>query len=212
MKNNNIKISKWLAFGAVLTAALAILPRPANAFDNGIAILVQQSPADGGTVDPGEGVHKFESGSEVVLTAVPKPGYQFVHWIGDVADSTSGRTTAYLDSPKIIIAVFERSEFEFIVTEELSDIRPGGGMYRSAADYSNQGYSGGGGAGNGSRWGGSDFEPPPEPDDDIPTPDNDDTNDVPVPEPIPEPATILLLSLGCLGMVRKSRELTKMNL
>ena len=208
MKNNSIKISKRLVIGVVLVAALAILPRPAHAFDDGMAIMVEQTPVQGGYVTPEAGVHKFESGSEIVLTAVPKPGYQFIHWIGDVAESTSSRTTVYLDSPKIIIAVFERSEFEFLVTDELSDIRPGGGLHGSPADYSNQGYSGGGGAsGNGWQWPTSQEQPQPELGDDLPTPNND-TNDFPVPESIPEPATILLLSLGCLGMVRKRRELT----
>ncbi len=209
MKNNNIKISKWLAIAGALVAVLIMVPQPAYALNDGMAILVQQSPVEGGIVTPELGVHKFESGSEIALVAVPKPGYQFIHWIGDVADSTSNRTSVYLDSPKIIIAVFERSEFEFMVTDELADIRPGGGAYGSPADFSNQGFSGGGGvSGRGHGWQGSNPEPPPEPKDDFPTPPPDnDTNDFPVPPPIPEPATILLLSLGCLGMVRKRRGL-----
>jgi len=214
MKRNNIKISKWIAIAGLLVAVLAIMPRPAYALNDGMAMLVQQSPVEGGIVTPELGVHKFESGSEVVLMAVPKPGYQFIHWIGDVADSTSSRTSVYLDSPKIIIAVFERSEFEFPVTDELADIRPGGGMYRSPADYSRQGGGGGGRGFRGRRGIGGIQEPPqPEPQDDFPTPPPDnDINDFPVPPPIPEPATILLLSLGCLGLVRKHRVLTNKNL
>jgi hypothetical protein len=209
MKNNNIKISKCLAIAGALVAVLIMMPQSAYALDNGMALMVEQTPVQGGAITPEAGVHKFESGSEIALVAVPKPGYQFVYWIGDVADSTSSRTSVYLDSPKIIIAVFERSEFEFLVTDELADIRPGGGMYRSPSDYSNQGYSGGGGASNGGGWQWSNPEPQPEPQDDFPAPPPDnDTNDFPVPESIPEPATILLLSLGCLGMVRKRRGLT----
>jgi hypothetical protein len=208
MKKNNIKISKWLAIAGTLVVALIIMPPRTYALDNGTALLVQQSPVEGGTVTPETGVHKFESGSEVALVAVPKPGYQFIHWIGDVADSTSSRTTAYLDSPKIIIAVFERSEFEFPITDELADIRPGGGLYRNPADYSNQGGGGGGGgsaSGGSNGWNWSNPQPQPNPNEDIPTPQTD-TNDLPVPPPIPEPATILLLSLGCLGLARKRRE------
>ncbi len=208
-------MSKWLAIAGTLVAALIVAPRPAYALNDGLAILVQQSPVDGGIVTPGLGVHKFESGTEIAVVAAPKPGYQFIHWIGDVADSTSSRTSVYLDSPKIIIAVFERSEFEFLPTDESADIRPGGGMHGSPADYSNQAFSGGGGGvrGGGHGWQQSNPEPPPEPKDDFPTPPPDnDTNDFPVPPPIPEPATILLLSLGCLGMVRKRRGLTNKNL
>lgn len=207
MKNNNIKILKQLGIVGILTAAFIMLSQKTYAFSDGTALLVQQSPVDAGIVTPEAGVHKFESGSEVVVTAVPKPGYQFVHWIGDVADSTSSRTTAYLDSPKIIIAVFERSKFEFLITDELSDIAPGGGLVRSPADYSNQGYTGGRGV---SDRGGRGI---PKPKDDFPAPEpNNNGDDLPVPDPIPEPATIMLLSLGCLGLVRKRRVVTNKNL
>lgn len=208
MKNNNIKILKQLGIVGILIAAFAMLPQKAYAFNDGTALLVQQSPVDAGILTPEAGVHKFESGSEVVVTAVPKPGYQFVYWIGDVADSTSSRTTAYLDSPKIIIAVFERSEFEFLVTDELTDSQPGGGLFRSPADISNQGFSGSSGVA--SRRGGRGI---PKPKDDFPAPEPDNNeDDFPVPDPIPEPATIMLLSLGCLGLVRKRRVLTNKNL
>ncbi len=215
MKNNNIKISKWLVFAGACVAILAMMPLPVYALNDSMAILVQQSPVQGGIVTPELGVHKFEPGSEIALVAVPKPGYQFIHWIGDVADSTSNRTSVYLDSPKIVIAVFERSQFDMLAIDESADIRPGGGVYGSPADYSNQGFSGGGGvsgsSGHGWQW--SNPEPPPEPKDDFPTPPPDnDTNDFPVPPPIPEPATILLLSLGCLGMVRKRRGLADSSL
>ena len=205
MKKNNMKISNWVLIAAALIAAGAVMPRSAYAQnDDGIAILIQQSPVQGGTVSPEAGVHKFAIGEEVVLTAVPHPGYQFVYWIGDVGDLTANRTTVYLNSPKIIIAVFERSEFEFLVTDELTQSRPGGGLVRSPGDYGNQGFSGGGGGIPHDGHEQSSFKPQ----DDFPTPPNNEANDFPAPEPIPEPATILLLSLGCLGLVRKRRELT----
>jgi len=208
MKKKDVKILKWLAVAGALAAVLTIMPPGVYALDNSIALLIQQSPVDGGVVTPELGVHKFESGSEIALVATPKPGYQFIYWIGDVTDPTSSRTTVYLDSPKIIIAVFERSAFEFLVTDELADIRPGGGMYPSPADYSNQGYTGGGhikAGGNGWHWQNQE----PRPNDNVPIPSDNDVNDLPVPPPIPEPATILLLSLGCLGLARKRREVCK---
>jgi hypothetical protein len=211
MKRNNIKISKWIAIAGLLVAVLAMMSRPAYALNDGMALLVQQSPVEGGVVTPELGVHKFESGSEIILMAVPKPGYQFIHWIGDVADSTSSRTSVYLDSPKIIIAVFERSEFDFLVTDELADIRPGGGMHGSPADYGKQGYSGGGGGFRGQRRGigGIPQPPQPEPNNDFPTPPPDnDINDFPVPPPIPEPATILLFGLGALILSKSQKKMS----
>ncbi len=214
MIKDNLKIS---GLSAVISAFLVIgVVCPGLAFcqDNGIVLLIQQSPAQGGSVTPEEGVHKFGTGEEVVLTAVPKPGYQFVYWIGDVSDSTANRTSVYLNAPKIVIAVFERSEFDFLVADELPQSRPGGGLTPSAPDYANTAYSGGG-AKRPSKPGVPSIPPetPEEPADDFPAqPEGEVNDDFPVPEPIPEPATISLMILGCLGLVRKRRALQTMRL
>ena len=211
MEKDSMKILSRNVIIAIL--AVAALTASVYAQNDGIVLLVQQSPVQGGTVTPEMGVHKFGLGEEIVLTAIPEPGYQFVYWIGDVGDPTSNRTTTYLDSPKIIIAVFERSEFEFLVTDELAQSRSGGGLIQSPADYSNQGYSGGSGAGDRRRIGPPDVPPPPdEPTNDFPVPPNGEVNDFPVPEPIPEPTTISMLILGCLGLVRNRRRLTNKGL
>jgi hypothetical protein len=144
-------------------------------------LLVQQTPQQGGTVNPGEGVHRMGVNSEVRLTAVAKPGYHFVYWMGDVSNPTTSNTAVYLDSPKIVIAVFERIKYDFVSTVEENSISSAGGgnLLHTAVNYSQRG-SGGGGAKKLVR--------PSEP------------NDVPI--LVPEPATIALLFLGSLMSLR----------
>ncbi len=171
-------------------------------------LLLQQTPPQGGTITPAVGVHNFGLNTDVTLTAIPKPGYQFVYWLGDVSDPTANRTIVYLDAPKIVIAVFEQSEYEFLAVQERAQSAPGGGLFRSAADYARQrGGQGGNGGGGGRRPG--PLEPPePEKPEDFPVPKVGE--DFPVPEvgedfpvPIPEPATLSFLALGSLVLLRK---------
>jgi len=185
IKNNTTYIRcRQLILVLALAALFCSLPELTFSETTGPALLLQQIPAEGGKIIPGTGVHYIELNTSVTLTAVPGPGYEFVYWLGDVADPTLNRTTAFLDAPKIIVAVFERAEFEL---EGVADvIIPGGfwgGMSRSAADYSRQGYSGGGGGKPSER---APARRPPLP----PPPD--------FPVPIPEPATVVLLAIGSL--------------
>ena len=189
-KRNNTIFIGWHVVILTLMVLLCCCLEPAYCQTNDTVLLLQQTPPEAGKITPGVGVHNFESGTEVTLTAVPKPGYQFIYWLGDVSDPTANRTIVYLDAPKIVLAVFERSEFEFLVTEERSQSAPGGGgLLASAADYARQG--GGGGAKRPPKRRGP---TPPEP---------EEPEDFPV--PIPEPATILLLGFGSLALLRKRR-------
>ncbi len=174
MKPSNSIFIGWQ--GAILAIAVivAALLVPTHCQAQSTALLLQQTPILGGEISLGIGIHYFDLNAEVTLTAVPKPGYQFVYWLGDVSDSTANSTVTYLDAPKIIVAVFERAEYEFLVGAEspLDCIPDGGGFFASAVDYTRQGWTGGGGR-----------KPmgPPDP-----------------PEWIPEPATGVLLILGSL--------------
>lgn len=187
IKNNSIA-SGWLCAILPLMVITACLAAPAYCQTT---LMVQQSPPDGGTVTPAVGVYDFAPNSEVTLTAVPKPGYQFVYWLGDVSDATSARAVTYLNTPKIIIAVFVRSEYEFLLGSDAIRSMPIGGMYASARDYGNQG---GGGASIGRP---PSFSPPrpPENNQNVPVPE---PHNIPIPEPVPEPATGVLLILGGL--------------
>jgi hypothetical protein len=163
---------------------------------DGTVLLLQQTNPEAGTVTPSTGVHYFGLNAEVTLTAVPKTGYYFVYWIGDVIDPTANSTIVYLDAPKIIIAVFERSEYEFPKEENLTNTLGGyGGLRAGGGDYARQG--GGGDVKYKYEW----PQPPPteELPDEFPIPQYEESEDFPV--PLPEPATVLLLGLGSLFFI-----------
>jgi hypothetical protein len=150
--------------------------------------MIQSTPAQGGIVSPEPGVHSQQFGSEMVLTATPRSGYSFVYWIGDVKNPTTSRTTASMNSPKIIIAVFERNSYENLQPSEIITKNPGGGLIPSPRQRTT----------TSSRA----VVVPDEPDQ--PTYDND--NEIPVPEepePIPEPATGLILAAGSWIAIRR---------
>jgi len=154
---------------------------PAYCQTKDIVLLLEQTPVKGGEITPGAGVHHFESGSQVTLTANPKPGYQFVYWLGDVSDSTSSNTVVYLNKPKVIIAVFEETGSGASAGGG-GFSSGGGGMFPTALDFSRPGgFSGGGGGGKAKPqkyiYFVKDTKPTPE---------------------VPEPATGLLLIMGGL--------------
>ena len=201
MKRNNSIFTGWECVILALAVVLCGLLEPAYCETDGTALLLQQAPPQGGKISPSVGVHHFEPYAEVTLTAVPKPGYHFVYWLGDVSDPTANSTIVYLDAPKIVIAVFERVEYDFLAVEERPQGSPVGGLSPSGADYSRGG--GGGGIGRRPSPPSSPEEEKPEEKEDFPVPP--EGNDFPVPEPIPEPATVLLLGLGSLALLRKRR-------
>lgn len=172
----------------------------------GTVLLLQQANPEAGTVIPGVGVHYFGLNTEVTLTAVPKPNYYFVYWIGDVSDPTAKRTIVYLDAPKIIIAVFERSEYELELEEGLQNTLGRGGRLRpSAGDYSRGGTSAIGAKRYKRRKLSLPSTPPavtPSLPDEFPVPNEEESDEFPVPQ-LPEPATVLLLGLGGLLFVRR---------
>ena len=169
----------------------------------GPVLLLQQLPADGGIITPDTGIHHLELNSSVTLTAIPKPGYQFVYWLGDVSEPTLNRTTAYLNAPKIIVAVFEKAEFELEGLVEIGQGIPGrfGGVMRaSGGDYSRRGYSGGGGRRPSVRERAPVTVNRPttkSPEPPLPPPE--------IPVPIPEPATCVLLAVGSYLALAKRR-------
>lgn len=204
MKHSNsiFGTGRGVILAVVIIAAGLLEPARCQAYDT--ALLLQQTPVKGGRVTPTAGIHHFDLNTELTLNAVPNPGYQFVYWLGDVSEPAASSTTIYLDAPKIVIAVFERVEYEFLATPEKTQSAPGGGFHRSAADYTNQGGSGIGGKRTSGPSRPSTPSEPEEEQNDFPAPQDGEESDFPVP-PVPEPATVVLLALGGLFAFAKRR-------
>lgn len=172
--------------------------------EQGYSILIEASPADAGLVTPEPGVHRIGFNETVLLTATPKPGYRFLYWLGDVDDLTANETTIKLDSPKIVIAVFEREEFSLLTPSILPQKGrgPGGAIAAAASGFTPAG-----------PMASPRLRQPPRPalvlpdQDLLPVPgDGDGEEDEPAPdEPIPEPATIVLFGLGAVTVLRRKR-------
>lgn len=188
-------------YGTILTVIISVaaLLGSASCYANSNALLLQQTPSKGGVVTPDVGVHHLDQNSEITITAIPKPGYRFVYWMGDVADPTARTTFAYLDRPKIIIAVFERNVYESLAMSEMVSSAPTGGLKNGSADF----YAGGGISGGGGRRPRKRYPPPPPPQSD-PFPVPGDDLDL---QPIPEPMSGILLALGgWLAMAKRKKK------
>lgn len=192
MKSNN---SLWLNRRGIILVAVAVgigLVLPAYCQVSGPALLIQQAPAEAGVVSPEAGVHHFELNARVTLKAVARPGYQFVYWMGDVTQPSRPSTVVRLDSPKIVIAVYERSEYDLPIPRERSLSAPVGGAGPAAADYGRGGFGAPGGRrASEVRWVTQPDSTPEPTSDDFPVPESDD-----FPVPVPEPATVMLLLMG----------------
>jgi len=170
----------WRRLISAIAIIVGCMFAPAYCQTPDVALLLQQTPAKGGVITPIAGVYHFELNSEVTLTAVPGPGYQFVYWLGDVSDPAATNTIVYLDKPKIIIAVFEQAEYS-VLAGEVGPSGGGGGGSGLVTTVANYGQTGGisGGAGG--------VKPK------LRKPVYPKGNEV-----IPEPATCVLLLLGSL--------------
>ena len=182
----------------LLLAIMMVLGMTMSAYSKDMSLMLQQRPNNGGTVTPGSGLHSFDKNEQVTLIAVPKPGYQFVYWLGDVSDTMTNSTVANMDSPKIIVAVFEKVKHEQLGASEMSPRQPSPRIF-VGSEYSRQGGGGGGGKRPHKRR----YPYTPE---DEPEEPEDDPN-IPVPS-VPEPATGLILTFGSLGMMWKKRNRT----
>ena len=191
-----------------LLALIVVLSVSATAVasDDGYALLIQTSPPDAGAVTPGSGVHKVAVGQTVALSAVPKQGYQFLYWLGDVSSTSGPDTTVSVDSPKLVVAVFAKADFD----EELPGAgiadgqhTPGGGRGYNPIQSPGSVSPGFGDFDGPSRR--SIPDPPDNPDGDIPVPGD---NDIPVSgvNEVPEPATVLLLGLGASILLKRTRK------
>ncbi len=79
--------------------------------------LTMQTSGGGGSVSPAEGVHTYEEGSIVDLSATPAAGYEFSAWTGDLESSVNPLTVT-MDSDKNITANFSKLSYELTVSTD----------------------------------------------------------------------------------------------
>lgn len=126
----------YFGLRAIILAIAVILANLGSSADcqtAAVSLLLEQIPAQGGTITPGPGVHHFEPDTEVILTATPKPGYKFICWLGDVSNPKASSTVTRINEPKIIIALFESTEYEALPAATGASGGGGSGGATSAA-------------------------------------------------------------------------------
>lgn len=206
MKSNSALCVEWRTVVLAVAFILCGLLEPTYCQTNSTVLVLQQMPAQCGIITPDVGIHFFDLDTVVVLTAIAKPGYQFVYWLGDVSDPTSNSTIAYLDAPKIIIAVFERAEYKFLEVQEWAFGRGLTDLVPSARGYGRPVPPGGDGK--------KKKKPPEEEEkesDKFPVPGQyPEDDDLPVPIPEPQMGALLLCG-SLLVFVRRERRKKKEN-
>ncbi|MFA9454351.1 MAG: right-handed parallel beta-helix repeat-containing protein, partial [Candidatus Aminicenantaceae bacterium] len=82
----------------------------------------------GGTTDPAPGKHFYDVGAEVSVTAMPKEGYRFVQWQGDISNSQNPlKLTMYMNVK--IKAQFSKQCVLSVACGEGGTVQPGLGEH-----------------------------------------------------------------------------------
>jgi phosphodiesterase/alkaline phosphatase D-like protein len=80
-----------------------ILPNDAAETHN---LTMTVDPVGGGTTNPAAGIHSYDAGTIVNLTATPAAGYVFDHWTGNVANVNNATTTVTMSADQAVTAYF----------------------------------------------------------------------------------------------------------
>lgn len=193
-----------------------------RSFGQDFSLMIQSSPNNGGMIRSsaaGGDVIRAQANGSITLTATPMPGYQFVQWLGDVTDAVTAQTTVLIDGPKIVVAVFTRSDADEVkldpsgATQQSSPSGGGGGSRGRAPGVAiaGPGNAGAGGFRTGSSGipafdtngnaTASDTNNPAEiiPSNETIGPDAGNSEDV------PEPATVGLMGIGVFLLLAQRR-------
>ena len=190
MKRNTAPWTNRLTALSTLLYALALTASPAYCSEKSVELVLGQSPADGGIVTPGTGVHHFVTDATIAITAVPQAGYRFSHWLGDVTNPGSKTTQIHLNSSKAVMAVYQAIAGEAGENGyQEEDFTASGGAMGSGkiiptrADFFMNGFSAPGGSVR-------------------PKGIKPISNQTTAPAPVPEPATFVLLGAGSIVFAR----------
>ena len=108
-------------------------PAPAPAPPVTFTLNTTANPSRGGSVSPRSGTYK--SDTQVTLTAMPSPGYQFDRWSGD-ASGTNPTVTITMNSNKGVIASFTAIRYSLLVSAsppESGSVSPGSSAFESGS-------------------------------------------------------------------------------
>ncbi len=70
-------------------------------------LYISSAQPDYGTTNPAPGVHAYNTGTNVQITAVPSGGYTFSHWSGDIDTPLQNPANVVMDRPRVINAHFK---------------------------------------------------------------------------------------------------------
>jgi hypothetical protein len=196
-----VKRSGIFSQAGCLAFILAMCVCPLIAQDDPYALLVQKSPEYGGVVTPSDSVQMTGIDQLITITAIPRDGYEFVYWLGDVTTPTNSVTTVLVDTPKMVIAIFQRPENEiFAETNPGGSARGGGSSSRGRRNSIPASSLMSSSSGSGSRS----YSPVRTNPEYIIYYPNDDPDDPDDPD-VPEPATMLMLGAGAIMLLRKRK-------
>lgn len=125
-----MKSSRFIATTLLTALVLVVfgMGRTGWGANRAYPLTVRQSPLEAGIISPAEGIHMIGAGDVVTLQATAKPGYRFLYWMGDVTDLSASETLLVANAPKTVIAVFERTEDDMLLSSAGNgQSGPGGG-------------------------------------------------------------------------------------
>ncbi len=116
MKKSKLEARFWILIPViiVITGLVMVGCDLFNGVDTTTEYTLTVQVEGNGTVTPEEGTHDYAEDEVVDLIAESGEGYEFLEWVGDVADNASAETTILMDEDKTVTALFvEEVESDF---------------------------------------------------------------------------------------------------
>ena len=98
-----MKHYRWLLVTVLMILTMGCI---GGVGDIGVEYALTVEKQGQGTVEPRDGIYKFDEPKILTLKAIPADGWVFVRWEGDVVESTGNETTIAVDRQTVVEAVF----------------------------------------------------------------------------------------------------------